>query len=58
MTKCLQSLHEDHSLLFFFFKFIYFEGGRGEGWGRDRESHTISTEPDARLEPTNREIMT
>ena len=45
--------------------FIYFE--REREWVRGRERgreripsrlHTVSTEPDAGLEPTNREIMT
>ena len=55
--------------LFILFKFIYFESECGGGTEREgqrqREGeripsrlHTVSTEPDAGLELTNREIMT
>ena len=51
--------------VYFFFNFMYFESERACKWRRteregERESrfHAISAEPDAGLEPTNREIMT
>ena len=41
--------------------FIYFERERGRERGRERipsRLHTVSTEPDTGLHPTNHEIMT
>ena len=52
-------------LSFFFFLLIYLERERVQGRSRERERkriprrlHAVSAEPDAGLEPTNRELMT
>ena len=53
----------------YFFQFIYFEREKegDQGWDKERKTeryripsrlHTVSSEPDEGLEPTNCEIMT
>ena len=48
------------SVLFFFFfsLFIYFEGGGGAEREGERESHSVSAEPDSELNLINHEFMT